>query len=88
MSEVNKDIIVEEKVENEVSKKQPKVKIGVVDGCVKLNIRKAPSVDSEIITEVASGTEVQILGTSKDFYHICTAAGIDGFCMKKFVNVK
>lgn len=88
--EIKKDVVVEK---NETTEKQPKVReprTGVVTDCVKLNIRKRPSSDADILTEIPVGTKVQIFDkeSTKDFYHVCTATGIDGFCMKKFIKIK
>lgn len=90
--EMKKDVVIE-KNDNEVEKQQPKVeepRIGTVVDCVKLNVRKNPFADAPVITEIAAGTEVIILndGSNKEFHHICTGTGIDGFCMKKFIKVK
>lgn len=88
--EIKKDVVVEK---NETTEKQPKVReprTGVVTDCVKLNIRKRPSSDAAILTEIPVGTKVQIFDkeSTKDFHHVCTATGIDGFCMKKFIKIK
>lgn len=63
--------------------------IGVVTECVKLNVRKEPSLDAEILTEILIGTEVQvdISESTADFYKICTEAGVEGYCMRDHINV-
>lgn len=65
------------------------VKIGIVTNCKKLNIRKEPKPDAAIIGNVDCQTELMIDETEStdDFYKICTATGIEGFCMRKFVTV-
>ena len=64
--------------------------IGVVTDCLKLNIREKPSKDSRVVTVVTCLDELEIdMGDSNDdWYAVCTAAGIEGFCMKKFVAVR
>lgn len=64
--------------------------IGVVTDCLKLNIRKEPSKDSEAVAIATCLDELMIDMTSStdDWYAVCTAAGIEGFCMKKFVAVR
>ena len=89
--EIKKDVVVEKNDNN--TEKQPKVREprnGVVVDCVKLNVRKSPAADATILAEIPVGTKVQIIDkeSTKDFYHVCTATGIDGFCMKKFIKVK
>lgn len=64
------------------------VKIGVVN-CNKLNVREEPSLDSTIVCEVNSQTELMIdeNESNDEFYKVFTASGIEGFCMKKFIAV-
>ena len=63
---------------------------GVVVGCFNLNVRTGPSKDFDVICEIPSDSEVEIdeSESSGDFYKICTASGVEGFCMKKFIEVK
>ena len=64
--------------------------IGVVTDCLKLNIRENPSKDSRVVTIVTYLDELEVdMGDSNDdWYAVCTATGIEGFCMKKFVAVR
>ena len=65
------------------------LKFGKVSNCKKLNIRKLPSRDAEIVSELIEGSEVMIdeKESTALFYKICTEHGIEGFCMKQFVKV-
>ena len=65
------------------------VKIGVVN-CNKLNVREEPSLDSTIVCEVNSQTELMIdeNESNDEFYKVFTASGIEGFCMKKFISIQ
>lgn len=64
--------------------------IGVVTDCLKLNIRKEPNMDSEVVVVVTCLDELRIdpETSTDDWYAVCTVAGIEGFCMKKFVAVR
>ena len=64
--------------------------IGVVTDCLRLNIRKEPNKDSKVAAIVNCLDEVKIdLETSTDeWYAVCTVAGIEGFCMKKYIAVR
>lgn len=64
--------------------------IGVVSKCAKLNIRKEPSTSSDVVCEVALNSELMIdlENSTKEWFCVCTAAGSDGFCMKKFVDLR
>lgn len=76
-----------ETVEPEASKVET---IGVVFGCGKLNIRKEPNISAEVVYEALLKSELVIdLDKSTDeWYSVCTPAGVEGFCMKKFVEIK
>lgn len=84
------DEVVEAPVENvvEVPVEKPKVITGVVSGCERLNVRSNPDASADVLCTIDRGTEVVIdkKGSTKDFYKICTAAGVDGFCMKQFIT--
>lgn len=64
--------------------------IGVVTDCLKLNIREKPTKDSRVVTVVTCLDELGIdMGDSNDdWYAVCTATGIEGFCMKKYIAVR
>ena len=76
-------IVPEPVVESEIQK------FGKVSNCKKLNIRKLPSRDAEIVSEWIEGSEVMIdeKESTALFYKICTEHGIEGFCMKQFIKV-
>lgn len=64
--------------------------IGIVSDCNKLRVRAAASTNADVLCEIESGSEVTIDKTksTKDFYAVCTSAGVEGFCMKKFITIK
>lgn len=64
-------------------------KYGTVINCSRLNIREKPSIDGVIICEIACQTKLVIdkEESTDDFYKVYTPAGIEGFCMKKFVEI-
>lgn len=64
--------------------------IGVVIDCLRLNIRKEPSMNAEIITVANALDELEIdLDNSVDgWLAVCTAFGMEGFCMRKFVTTR
>lgn len=63
---------------------------GVVANCTKLNVRKDPSVHAEILGVVNVDSEMKInMDKSNDkWFYVSTAVGIDGYCMRDFVNAK
>ena len=82
--EIAEDTMVEE-IEEAVAEI-----IGVVTDCLRLNIRKEPNKDSKVAAIVNCLDEVKIdPETSTDeWYAVCTVAGIEGFCMKKYIAVR
>lgn len=66
-------------------------KIGIVDNCMRLNVRTNPSINAAIDCVIEKGTEVEILGSHGDFYEVRenpTTKGFYGWCMKKYISVK
>lgn len=84
---------VEDKVEVVETVVEPEASepvVGIVSGCVKLNVRKNPHTNAEVLCVIDENSEVVIdeENSTHEFYKICTEAGVEGFCMKKFINVK
>lgn len=69
---------------------EPKVGAGVVVGCVKLNVREHPSADAEVLCLLPAMSQVIVDLENKydDWFHVCTAAGQEGYCMKRFIEIK
>lgn len=63
---------------------------GVVTDCLRLNIREEPTQDSAVVTIVTCLDELKIDpdNSTDEWYAVCTASGVEGFCMKKFVAVR
>lgn len=68
----------------------PETVTGFVSNCSKLNVRANPDITSEVVCTLDNTTEVMIdLNKSTDeWFSICTAADVEGFCMRKFINAK
>lgn len=81
---------VEEVVETPIVEEVAVEKIGVVENCTRLNVRKEPNTEAEVVCVLTVPSEVTIneKESTEDFYKICTAAGAEGFCMKKFIRIK
>lgn len=74
-------------VEEEIAIPAPQT--GVVANCTKLNVRNNPNANADIITAIDKGVEVEIDETfnNKEFYKVA-AGSVNGFCMKKFIELK
>jgi hypothetical protein len=61
---------------------------GTVVNCAKLNVRANPSITAEIVCVLTAGSEIEInISKSTDeWFNVYTAAGVEGYCMRKFVN--
>lgn len=70
------------------TKPLPKTVEGMVVGCAKLNVRKEPNLFADIVCalNVQSEIEIDVEKSDKDWFYICTATGIEGYCMRKFVE--
>jgi hypothetical protein len=76
-------------VKPETPKAAPKAVTGVVANCSKLNVRANPATDAEVVTILDGTSEVKIhmAKSTSEWFKITTAAGIDGYCMRKFIAV-
>lgn len=71
-----------------VEEPKPVIK-GYVADCVRLNVRSAPSTKAKVLCEIACDASVVIDmdKSKKDWYSVCTEAGVNGFCMKKYIQI-
>ena len=76
---------VEQPVEEVVEQK-----MGVVVNCTKLNVREFPDPDAEVVCTINASTNLLIDDEefTDEYYKVCTEAGVEGYCMKKFIAVK
>lgn len=63
---------------------------GVVTDCMRLSVLEEPDDDSEIICRIDALSEVIVdeAESTDSFYKVCTSAGAEGFCSKKFIAIK
>ena len=63
--------------------------IGYVTDCVKLNVREAASKDSSVLCEIILNSKVIVdeENSTDDFYKVTTETGVEGYCMKQYINV-
>lgn len=62
---------------------------GIVVDCRKLNVREQMHTGATVLCELPVSAEVQIIADEyhNEWYHIFTASGIEGFCMKKYIEI-
>ena len=66
----------------------PETVPGIVVNCAKLNVREKPSVSAEVVCVLDAASEIAVVvaNSNKDWVNVCTAAGIEGYCMRKFIE--
>lgn len=94
IDEVVEEIVdpVEVEVEPEPEPVVENVQLGKVVDCAQLNVRTKPSLSAELATDrpLKRNTELMIYPdeSTEDFYKICTESGINGYCLKKFIEIQ
>ena len=75
-------------IENVETVAQPEKVIGVVANCSKLNVRATPDATAEVVCviDVNSEVEIDVEKTTIDWVSVCTTTGIEGYCMRKFIE--
>lgn len=61
---------------------------GYVSGCKRLNVRKEPNINADIVCviEKDAGVMVDESESTDTFYKVYTEAGADGYCMKDYIR--
>ena len=59
-------------------------------GCEKLYVRSDATVGSEPVGVITRDSKVFVYKdeSTEEFYKVCTATGLEGYCMKKFISVQ
>ena len=81
--------VAQESVVYEVKAKESTCVNGIVTGCSKLNVRERPVSDADILGVITANTELVINEeeSTRNFYKICTPAGLEGYCVKDYVTI-
>ena len=68
---------------------ESETKNGVVCNCAKLNVREKPVAGSRVVSIIDANTELTVTTDESFgiFYKICTASGVEGYCMKDYVRL-
>lgn len=66
----------------------PKIVEGVVVDCVKLNIRTEPDIHADVacVLDVMSELKIDVSKSNSEWFKVSTATGVEGYCMRKFVD--
>lgn len=88
-SELEEEAVnVEELLETEDAVEEETV-VGVVIGCEKLNIRKGPAINSDVLCTVPVNAVlvIDVNESTNEWYSVITESGCNGYCMKKYVRI-
>lgn len=63
---------------------------GIVINAELLNVRKEPKIGSDVLCHIKRDSQlmIDITKSTDEWFAVCTEAGVDGYCMKKFVEIK
>ena len=63
---------------------------GTVAHCAKLNVRKSPVVNSEIVCVLDGQSEIEIdvKKSTENWFYVCCATGAEGYCMKQYIDAR
>lgn len=86
------EVAREQSVVEEVVTEEPKAAEfldGIVHNCIKLNVRRNPSIDSDVIAVLNEQDQIKVkdVDTLSDWYFIQLPNGEEGFSMKKYIAV-
>lgn len=75
---------------NEVVETVTQAIVGKVSECSQLYVRKEGKKESDVLCTIDKDSEVQInkVESTEEFYKVITPSGIEGYCMKKFIEIK
>lgn len=86
----NVNVETEEVIDTEVVENTVESTIGIVSSCGKLNVRETPIVaENNILCVINLGETVvvDLEQSTKVFYKVTCASGVEGFCMKDYITL-
>lgn len=62
----------------------------IVVDCAKLNVREEPAPKASVVAVIDASNEVVIYEDESfgNYYKVCTASGIEGYCVKDYLKLK
>lgn len=89
--DVENQQVIDETIEEQIEEVAvaPELR-GVVCKCDRLNVRKKPNGDADVICVINKGTNVLINEekSTKDFYAVEVNPHTSGYCMKKYLAIE
>jgi hypothetical protein len=89
-SEVKMEVETEPVYETIETVTLPNMVEGTVVNCAKLNVREQPSTDADILCVLSAMSEIEIdvNKSTRDWFYVCTAIGVEGYCMQMYVDAR
>ena len=78
--------LVEETIKVEEPTESYGEHVGKIVGCMNLNVRVEPNIESKVARIVSKNDTVTIVGESGDWYEIVTMGGDHGYSMKQYID--
>lgn len=90
MDDYEVNALAEETKVEETKVEEPKTITGVVVNCPRLRVRAAANKNAEVLCEINVDSKVLISEkeSTNEFYKVCTEAGVEGYCMKQFIDIE
>lgn len=87
---VEETVVEESAVEEPIVEAPQNFAVATVVDCGSLNLREHPDTKAKVLSVLPKNTEVQVEITNAfdDWYHVCTATGLEGYCMKQYIAIK
>ena len=82
--------VAEPEVLTPVEESEQPVINAVVVNCAKLNVREEPAPKAAVVAIIDASNEVAVYEDESfgNYYKVCTAAGIEGYCVKDYLQLK
>lgn len=86
---VNDDILEVERDRKAVVEPEIEPVYGRVVDCSRLNIRKKPTVNAEVLVTIPRDAELvlDLIKSNEKWFKVCTSAGVEGYCMKQYIVI-
>jgi hypothetical protein len=83
IEEVAEPVVLEDEKEADITS-------AIVVNCAKLNVREEPSPKGAVVAVIDASNEVVICASESfgNYYKVCTASGIEGYCIKDYLKLK
>lgn len=83
---VEEDVEVEEVIEEAIEEVVAEKVLGKIVGCMNLNVRIEPDIESKVVRIISKHDTVTINGENGEWYEITTNDGDHGYSIKQYIE--